>query len=127
MVYTIILNLLYNIVSLQRGFLPPINPDNTGLFTGSEQLIQEHVKKYKSGAAELKDLIQQVLHCIPILLEALPFDSDILNVLLSNRVADPEWLTYLYCKAHPILCWLPSKLEAISQKPWQLIKAPPVL
>ena len=36
--------------------------DDTCLFTESERLIQEHVKKYKSGAAELKDLIQQVLH-----------------------------------------------------------------
>jgi hypothetical protein len=28
----------------------------------SERSVQEHVKKYKTGAAELKDLIQQVLH-----------------------------------------------------------------
>ena len=32
------------------------------MFTASERLIQEHVRKYKNGAAELKDLIQQVLH-----------------------------------------------------------------
>jgi hypothetical protein len=32
----------------------------------SENLVQEHVKKYKTGAAELKDLMQQVLHhCHP--------------------------------------------------------------
>ena len=43
-------------------------------------------------------------------LEALPLDSDILNILLSDRVADPEWVTYPYRKAHPILRWLPSKL-----------------
>jgi hypothetical protein len=73
-------------------------------------MIQEHVKTYKSGAAELKDLILQVLHGIPIRPEALPLDSDILNVLLSNRVADPELVTYPYRKAHPIFCWLPSKL-----------------
>jgi hypothetical protein len=105
-----IYNLLYNIVSWQRGFLPPLNPDNTGLFTESEWLIQEHVKKYKSGAAEVKELVQQVLHGILIWPEALPLDSDILNVLLSDRVADPEWVTYPNHKAHPILRWLPSKL-----------------
>jgi hypothetical protein len=55
-------NMQYNIVSWQRGFLPPLNPDTTGLFIESERLIQEPVKKYKSGAAEVKDLIQQVLH-----------------------------------------------------------------
>ena len=32
------------------------------MFTPSERLIQEHVKKYKTGAAELKDLIHEVLH-----------------------------------------------------------------
>ena len=110
MVCTMIYNMLYNIVSWQRGFLPPLNQDNTGLFIESERLIQEPVKKYKSGAAELKDLIQQVLHDIPIWPEALPLDSDILNVLLSDRVADPEWVTYPNSKAHPILRWLPSQL-----------------
>jgi hypothetical protein len=89
---------------------PTTKPDNTCLFTGSEWLIQEYVKKYKSGAAELKDLIQQVLHDIPIWPEALPLDSDILNVLLRDRVADLEWVTNPYRKAHPILRWLPSKL-----------------
>jgi hypothetical protein len=43
-------------------------------------------------------------------LEALPLDSDILNVLLSDRVDEQEWVTYPYRKAHPILRWLPSKL-----------------
>ena len=35
---------------------------DTDLFTASERLIQEHVKKHKNGSSELKDLIQQVLH-----------------------------------------------------------------
>ena len=39
-----------------------MNVDDASIFTASERLIQEHVRKYKSGAAELKDLIQQVLH-----------------------------------------------------------------
>ena len=36
--------------------------DAGNLFTASELLIQEHVKKYKNGSAGLKNLIQQVLH-----------------------------------------------------------------
>ena len=32
------------------------------MFTASERLIQEHMKQYKTRAAELKDLIQKVLH-----------------------------------------------------------------
>jgi hypothetical protein len=110
MAYTMICNLLYNIVSWQRGFLSSLKPDNTSLFTESERRIQERIKKYKSGAADLKDLIRQVLHSIPIRPEALPLDSNILQVLLSYRVADPEWVIYQYHKAHPILRWLPSKL-----------------
>lgn len=31
-------------------------------------------------------------------------------VLEADDVADPEWVTYPYRKAHPILRWLPSKL-----------------
>jgi len=44
-------------------------------------------------------------------LEALPrpLDSDN-QVLLSDKVDHPEWVTYPYRKAHPILRWLPSKL-----------------
>lgn len=32
------------------------------MFTASERLIQDHMKQYKTRAAELKDLIQKVLH-----------------------------------------------------------------
>ena len=38
-----------------------MDTDEANLFTASERLIQAHVKKYKNGAAELKDLIQRVL------------------------------------------------------------------
>ena len=34
---------------------------SASLFTASEHVIQEHVTKYKNGAAALKDLIQQVI------------------------------------------------------------------
>ena len=36
--------------------------DDASVFSASERLIQEHVKKYKMGSAQLQDLIQQVLH-----------------------------------------------------------------
>jgi CheY-like chemotaxis protein len=32
------------------------------MFSTSERIIQDHVRKYKTKAAELKDLIQEVLH-----------------------------------------------------------------
>ena len=40
-----------------------MDTDAANLFTASERLIQEHVKKYKNSATGLKDLIQNVLHC----------------------------------------------------------------
>jgi hypothetical protein len=46
----------------QAGPLPPLNAEDASMFSVSEHIIQEHVKKYKTGAAELKDLIQEVLH-----------------------------------------------------------------
>ena len=49
-------------IFLQAGLLPAIITDAANLCTASERLIQEHLKKYKNGSADLKDLIQQVLH-----------------------------------------------------------------
>ena len=46
----------------QAGHLPPLNADDTSMFSTSECIIQDHVRKYKTKAAELKDLIQEVLH-----------------------------------------------------------------
>jgi hypothetical protein len=31
-------------------------------------------------------------------------------LLVSDDADSPEWVTYQYSKAHPVLCWLPSKL-----------------
>lgn len=42
--------------------IDPPDADAANMFTASERLVQEHVRKYKTGAAELKDLIQKVLH-----------------------------------------------------------------
>ena len=47
---------------VQAGLLDQPDAEAANMFTASERLIQEHVRKYKNGAAELKDLIQQVLH-----------------------------------------------------------------
>ena len=46
----------------QAGHLPPLNADDANMFSTSERIIQDHVRKYKTTAAELKDLIQEVLH-----------------------------------------------------------------
>jgi hypothetical protein len=47
----------------QAGHLLPLNADDASMFTASECTIQDHVRKYKTKAAELKDdLIQEVLH-----------------------------------------------------------------
>jgi hypothetical protein len=47
---------------LQAGHLPLLNADDTSMFSTSEFIIQDHVRKYKTKAAELKDLIPDVLH-----------------------------------------------------------------
>jgi hypothetical protein len=46
----------------QAGHLPPLNADDANMFSTSEHIIQDHVRKYKTKAAELKDLIEAVLH-----------------------------------------------------------------
>jgi hypothetical protein len=46
----------------QAGHLPQLNADDASMFSTSERIIQDHVRKYKTKAAELKDLIQEVLH-----------------------------------------------------------------
>ncbi len=51
-----------NYLACQWGLLPPLNIDNAGVFSASESLVKVYVKKHKIRAAELKDLIQQVLH-----------------------------------------------------------------
>ena len=46
----------------QAGHLPPLNADDTNMFSTSERIIQDHVRMYMTTASELKDLIQEVLH-----------------------------------------------------------------
>ena len=61
MIYSMVFNMLI-FMCCQAGHLPPLNAEDASMFSVSEPIIQEHVKKYKTGAAELKDLIQEVLH-----------------------------------------------------------------
>jgi hypothetical protein len=53
--------LLRRICLLARS-APSFEHYNASVLSASERLVQERVKKYKTGAAELKDLLQQVLH-----------------------------------------------------------------
>jgi CheY-like chemotaxis protein len=48
----------------QAGHLPRLNADEANMFSTrtSESIIQDHVRKYKTKAAELKDIVQEVLH-----------------------------------------------------------------
>ena len=61
MIYSMVFNMLI-FMCCQAGHLLSLNAEDASMFSVSEHIIQEHVKKYKTGAAELKDLIQQVLH-----------------------------------------------------------------
>jgi uncharacterized protein YaaN involved in tellurite resistance len=46
-------------MSCQAGHLTPLN---ASVFSASERIIQDHFEKYQTGTAELKDIIQGVLH-----------------------------------------------------------------
>lgn len=60
MSYDIVYDIVYDI--LQAGMIP--NPDSAmaGLFTQSEQILQDHCRTFATSQTELKDLIQKVLH-----------------------------------------------------------------
>ena len=48
--------------AVAAGDLPPLNVDAANVFTQSEHILQEHVRKHGNNATEVKDLIQRVLH-----------------------------------------------------------------
>ena len=52
--------MLYNMLCTGRLLDPP-DAESASLFTASKHLIQEQLRKYQNGGAELKDLIQQIL------------------------------------------------------------------
>ena len=48
--------------AIAAGDLPPLDVDAANVFSQSNRILQEHVRKHGNNAAELQDLIQKVLH-----------------------------------------------------------------
>jgi hypothetical protein len=48
--------------AVAAGDLPPLDVDAANVFSQSEHILQEHVRKHGTNAAELQDLIQRVHH-----------------------------------------------------------------
>ena len=48
--------------AIAAGDLPPLDVDAADVFSQSERILQEHVRKHGTNATELQDLIQRVLH-----------------------------------------------------------------
>ena len=49
--------------AIAAGDIPPLDADAAEVFSQIERILQEHVCKHGKNDAELKDLIQRVLHC----------------------------------------------------------------
>ena len=48
--------------AVAAGDLPPLDAEAANVFSRSERILQDHVRQHNTNAAELKDLIQRVLH-----------------------------------------------------------------
>jgi hypothetical protein len=48
--------------AIATGELPALDVDAANVFSQSERILQEHVRKHGTNAGELQDLIQRVLH-----------------------------------------------------------------
>ncbi len=48
--------------AVAAGDLPPLDVDAANVFSQSEPILQEHVHKHGTDAAEMQDLIQRVFH-----------------------------------------------------------------
>jgi hypothetical protein len=48
--------------AVAAGDLPSLDADAADVFSRSERILQDHVGKHNTDAADLKDLIQRVLH-----------------------------------------------------------------
>ncbi len=48
--------------AVAAGDLPPLDADAANVFSRSERIMQDHFRRHNTNAAELKDLIQRVLH-----------------------------------------------------------------
>ena len=75
--------------AVAAGDLPPLDVDAAEVFTQSERILQEHVRKHGTNAAELQDLIQRVLHHPDFRVNADEVDHD-LHERLMRAVADGD-------------------------------------
>ena len=48
--------------AVAAGDFPPLDADAANIFSRSERILQDHFRRHNTNAAELKDLIQSVLH-----------------------------------------------------------------
>jgi hypothetical protein len=48
--------------AVAAGDLPPLDADAANVFSRSERILQDYFRRHNTNAAELKDLIQRVLH-----------------------------------------------------------------
>jgi hypothetical protein len=48
--------------AVAAGDIPPLDVDAAEVFSQSERILQEHVRKHGNNSAEVQDLIQGVLH-----------------------------------------------------------------
>jgi hypothetical protein len=48
--------------AVAAGDLPTLDADAAKIFSRSERILQDHFRRHNTNAAELKDLIQMVLH-----------------------------------------------------------------
>ncbi len=48
--------------AIAAGDLPPLDVDAANVFSQSERILQEHVRKHGTNSGELQDLTQRVLH-----------------------------------------------------------------
>ncbi len=48
--------------AIAAGDIPPLDVDASVVFSQSERILQEHVRKHGNNASAVQDLIQKVLH-----------------------------------------------------------------
>jgi hypothetical protein len=48
--------------AVAAGALPPLDADAANVFSRSQRILQDHFRRHNANAADLKDLIQRILH-----------------------------------------------------------------
>jgi hypothetical protein len=80
---------------------------------------------YCMSTADIEQECLDVHLLKPARLEVLPGEADVVCAD-DGQPAGPAWLEYPYCKSHPIIHWLPSKLAAwIGENYGQELQIPP--